>query len=147
MVTANGGPGRLLAGLERAPTTAGTTLNQSCSLAAGLLRYRMACGCRWRRDGSEKQVDAGGGGNRDGDWESGSQGASGGQGGVDGQTGAGGYCQAGGGFEAAVAEDHEAVEASVALGVAGTLRAKAASRQEVPASANCANEFSSPTAF
>ena len=48
MVTANGGPGRLLrllARLERAPTTAGTTLNQSCSLAAGLLRYRMACGC------------------------------------------------------------------------------------------------------
>jgi len=36
-------------------------------------------------DGSEKQVDAGGGGNRVSDWQSRSQGASGGQGGVSGQ--------------------------------------------------------------
>ena len=70
-------------------------------------------------DGSEKQVDAGGGGNRVSDWQSRSQGASGGQGGVSGQKGAGEYFQAGGRFEAAIAEDCKAVEARAAIGDRG----------------------------
>src|SRR5258708_35452199 len=55
-------------------------------------------------DGSEKQVDAGGGGNRVSDWQSRSQGASGGQGGVSGQKGAGETFQKSGRFKSAIRE-------------------------------------------
>src|ERR1700730_2844534 len=98
------------------------TARNGCRTVRTVAWLRGFWGIGWRAfveggdDGSERQVDAGGGGNRDGDRENRSQGASGGQGGVDRQAGAGGYRQAGGGLEAAVAEDDEAAEAGVALG-------------------------------
>src|ERR1700687_1877896 len=76
----------------------------------------MAAAVEGGNDGEEKQVDARGSGNREGDWESGSQSASGGQGGRDGQEGARGHRQAGGCVEGAVAEDDEAVEEGAAIG-------------------------------
>jgi hypothetical protein len=78
-------------------------------------------GIGWRRlfeggnDGSDKQIEARGSGNRRGDWESGSQSASGGQGGSDGQEGARGHRQAGGCVEESVAEDDEAVKEGAAV--------------------------------
>jgi hypothetical protein len=79
----------------------------------------MAGVCAGGHDGSERQVDASGGEDWEGDGESGSQGASGGQGRIGGQRGVRRNFQAGGGIEAAVAEDDEAVKGGAAIGIAG----------------------------